>query len=82
MTSGRVGGLKNREPHKADYKWHQLKVAIAPLPGPRARPLHAETVRRFWLHGPAGLRNCGMGIAECGLERKPPNPKSAIGNPK
>ena len=47
MTSGSAGGLKNREPLKADYKWHQSKVAIALLPGPRPRPLLAETMRHF-----------------------------------
>jgi hypothetical protein len=47
MTSGKAGGLKTREPLKADYKWCQLEVAFALLPGPGARPLHAETIRRL-----------------------------------
>jgi hypothetical protein len=47
MTSGRTGGMKNSEPLKADYKWRRLKGAFPLLPGPGARALHAEIMRRF-----------------------------------
>jgi hypothetical protein len=39
MTSGRAGGLKNREPLKVDYRWQNLKVVTPLLPGPGARTL-------------------------------------------
>jgi hypothetical protein len=54
MTSCRAGGLENREPLKPDYKWRELELAFPLLPGPGARPLHAESMRHFRFYGTSG----------------------------
>jgi len=54
MTSGRVGGLKNREPLKADSTGGHLKVAFHRVPGPGARTLRPKTMRHLLFHGAGG----------------------------
>jgi len=49
MTSSRAGGLKTREPLKADYKWYHLKVAFPLLPGPGGKDI---------ARGPQSRRPC------------------------
>jgi len=69
MTSGRAGGLKNREPLKADFNGRHLKVAFALLPGPGARTLRAEIMRHL----------CFQGTGEQTVLGTPPTPLALVG---
>jgi len=54
MPSGRAGGLKNREPLKADSIGCHLKVAFHRVPGPGARTLCPKTMRHLLFHRTGG----------------------------
>ena len=53
MTSGRAGGMKNREPLKADCNGYHLKVALDLVPGSGARTWGAR-IKAPSIHGPNG----------------------------
>jgi len=84
MTSTIGGGMKNREPLKADWIGPHLMVVLSWVPGPGARSFWAKIMRWLPFHGPGGPTlqiphgKCSLGVGATG--RSPHRPAAFCGS--